>query len=82
MPLWGSLVGACFGRRSFGKATGLMSPIMLPIQILGIPFAGWVFDRTGSYDRAFQTFVLVYLGSMVALILLRLPNSRSEGDLD
>ena len=74
MPLWGTLIGACFGRRSFGRVMGLMSPILLPIQILGVPFAGYVFDRSGTYDLAFAVFVCMYLSAMLVLFLLRTPS--------
>ena len=73
MPLWGSLIGAAFGRLAFGRVMGLMSPVMVPIQTVGIPFAGWVFDRTGSYDLAFAMFLGSYLLAMLALAFLRLP---------
>jgi hypothetical protein len=52
---------------------GLMSPFMLPIQALGVPFAGYVFDRTGSYDFAFQAFLAIYALAAVILVFLRLP---------
>jgi MFS family permease len=76
VPLWGALLGAAFGRAAFGRVMGLMSPVMLPIQSLGIPFAGLVFDRTGSYDVAFAVFVLAYLASIAALAFLRLPDAE------
>jgi MFS family permease len=79
VPLWGTLIGACYGRRSFGRVMGLMSPLMLPIQILGVPFAGWVFDRWGSYTLAFETFLVVYFASMLVLALLRLPSVDPDG---
>lgn len=73
VPLWGALVGAAFGRKVFGRVMGLMSPCMLPIQSLGVPFAGLVFDRTGHYDFAFQVFMAVYLVAIAALFLVRMP---------
>lgn len=73
LPLWGAMVGSAFGRHAFGRVMGLMSPMMLPIQILGVPFAGYVFDRSGSYDLAFEFFAGAYLASMVTIALLRLP---------
>ena len=82
VPLWGSLVGAAFGRRNFGRAMGLMSPVMLPIQLFGIPFAGWTFDRFGSYRIAFLTFLALYLGAMAMLFLLRLPVRGGGADGD
>ena len=41
--------------------------------LLGIPFSGWVFDRTGSYDGAFLTFLSLYAASALILAFLRLP---------
>jgi hypothetical protein len=52
---------------------GLMGPVMLPIHILGIPYAGWIYDRTGSYEIAFQTFIGIYVLAIAVLLLLRLP---------
>ena len=74
MPLWGTFDrGPVFGRRSFGRVMGLMSPMLLPIQVLGVPFAGYVHDRFHSYDLAFTTFVGLYASSMVILLILRIP---------
>ncbi len=73
IPLWGALIGAAFGRFAFGRVMGLMSPCMLPIQMLGVPFAGYVFDRWGSYDLAFEIFIVLYLIAIGALVWLRLP---------
>jgi len=72
-PLAGALIGAAFGRYRFGRMMGLMNPVMLPIRVLGIPYAGWIFDRTGSYEIAFLTFVGLCVVSILVLALLRLP---------
>jgi MFS family permease len=73
-PLAGALIGAAFGRYRFGRMMGLMNPVMLPIRVLGIPYAGWIFDRTGSYEIAFLTFIGLCVMSILALSLLRLPD--------
>ena len=73
VPLWGACLGAAFGRRAFGTVMGLMSLCMLPIQILGVPFAGWVFDEYGSYDLAFTTFLVIYALVFVMIGFIRLP---------
>jgi MFS family permease len=57
MPLTAALLARCFGRDSFGIVMGLLTPIMILFQSLGPPFAGWIFDTTGSYDTAFWCFV-------------------------
>ena len=69
LPVWGAMVAKGFGRRSFGRALGIMNPAMMPITLVGPPLAGRIFDRTGSYDLAFQ----VYLGALVVGALVLLP---------
>lgn len=61
VPMQGAVVGAAFGRESFGKVLGAMRPAMSVVHILGVPFAGWVFDFTGSYQPAFLTFLVLYV---------------------
>ena len=78
LPLWGVLVGAIYGRRVFGRIMGLMGPLLVPFELLGIPFAAWVFDRTGSYDSAFATFLGLYALAALLVVFLRLP----EVDVD
>jgi len=73
IPLWGALIGAGFGRQAFGRVMGLMTPVMLPVHVLGIPYAGWVYDRTGSYEIAFLSFIGIYVLAMVVILFLRLP---------
>ena len=76
MPMWGALVGAAFGRRTFAKAMGLMGPFMVPIQATGAPLAGLLYDRTGSYHVAFMACLGVYVAAMAALLLLKLPKEE------
>ena len=61
VPLQGALVAKLFGRRRFGQALGSMRPAMFPLQIAGVPLAGWIFDTTGSYRPAFVLFIVLYL---------------------
>ena len=70
VPMQGAIVGAAFGRDSFGKVLGAMRPPMSIIHLFGVPFAGWIFDITGSYEPAFITFLILYL--LTALIVYRL----------
>ena len=69
----GAETGQTFGRERCGAVLGLMRPAMFPIQILGVPFAGWVFDVTGSYDLAFQAILVLYFVAALSLSLYRQP---------
>lgn len=80
VPLWGSLVGAVFGRHIFGRVMGMMSPYMIPFQSFGIPFAGYVFVKTGSYDFAFKIFIGIYVAAMCALFFVKLPRADPRDD--
>ena len=73
VPMHGAVVGKTFGRHRFGAVLGLMRPAMFPIQILGVPFAGWIFDVTGSYDVAFQVFLGLYFLAALAVSFYRQP---------
>ena len=79
VPLWGSLIGEHFGRKSFGRVMGLMGPCMLPIQVSGVPFAGLVYDLTGEYTIAYETYLGIYVLASIWLLTLRSHDSgRSE----
>ena len=71
IPMQGAIVGTTFGRERFGAVLGLMRPAMFPIQIIGVPFAGWVYDVYSSYDPAFMVFLCLYVGSAVAISFYR-----------
>jgi len=71
LPLWGVLIGATFGREVFGRVMGAMGPLLIPFQLLGVPFATWIYDRNGSYDVAFGAFIVLYAVAAGILLLLR-----------
>jgi hypothetical protein len=71
------MIGAAFGRLAFSRVMGTMSPFILPLQVSGVPFAGWVFDTTGHYAPAFRVFAALYATSMAVLFLLRLPRATT-----
>ena len=78
VPLWGTLVGETFGRKHFGRVMGLMSPCMLPLQAMGVPYAGYIYDRTHSYTFAYQTFIVVYGAAAIAALFIRTPKKSID----
>ena len=70
VPIYASLVADYFGRKSFGRVTGMMSVCMLPIQTTGVPLAGYIADRTGNYDLAYGIFTGTFVLSALVLVIL------------
>lgn len=77
VPMQGAVVGAAFGRESFGRVLGAMRPPMSVIHLLGVPYAGWVFDVTGSYRYAFITFLILYLVAAAVVLGIKVE-TRSK----
>lgn len=73
LPVWGSLMAVLFGAMHYGRVMGLMNPVMMPVILIGSPFAGWSFDRSGSYLTALVAFAAVLLLALVALSRIRMP---------
>jgi len=71
VPMQGAAVGAAFGRESFGRVLGAMRLPMVVLQVMGTPFAGWMYDRTGSYDQAFQVFLGIYVLAAIAVLAIK-----------
>ncbi|MBO6657596.1 MAG: MFS transporter [Pseudomonadales bacterium] len=71
VPMQGAVVGAAFGRESFGRVLGAMRPPMSVLHLIGVPFAGWMYDVTGSYDPAFQVFLGLYVVTAIVVAGLR-----------
>lgn len=74
-PAWAALVAASFGAGGLTLAMGLMTPVLSLLLASCIPFAGWVHDRTGSYDGAWLTLVAAM--GVMAVAAWRLPGARS-----
>lgn len=70
LPVWGAIVAQYFGRSAFGRVMGLMNLTMMPLTAASAPLAGYVFDRTGSYDGAFIGYLLAIMVAMLLLLPL------------
>lgn len=78
VPMQGAVVGAAFGRDSFGKVLGAMRPVMSLVHLLGVPFAGWVFDTTGTYQPAFLTFLGLYVLTVMVIYGIRVETRAAH----
>ena len=82
VPMQGAVVGAAFGRASFGRVLGAMRPPMAVIHLTGTPFAGWVFDTTGEYTAAFVTFIGLYLLAAVFVLGIKVNTTSSRAQYE
>jgi MFS family permease len=78
LPMWGALIGMCYGRESFGRVMGLMTPVMGPLNWMVFPLTGRVRDTTGSYDLAWVAFIGALALAALLLAFLR-PPEREPG---
>lgn len=65
------VVAECFGTRHVAAIYGALMLMLLPGGVLGGIFAGWVYDRMGTYFPAFAVFAVLNVLSVVALTRLR-----------
>jgi len=73
LPLWGAIIGDCWGREAFARVMALMTPLMTPLNMAGMAYPGLIYDRTGSYDAAWQISLGLLCLAAVCLAFLRPP---------
>jgi MFS family permease len=68
VPLMAAMRAEYFGRSALGKIQGFMSPVTMFAGALGPFWAGYLFDKTGSYRVAFLSIGLVtFWGGVIML---------------
>ena len=72
------LLTRAFGVAYFATILGAVVVVETIGQILSPTLAGYIFDRTGSYDAA----LLMYVGTFLASMLLFLIASRMRRPVD
>ena len=78
VPLLTAITGDLFGRKRFGAILGMnMAPSNIAM-IFGPLFAGYMYDRNGSYFIPFITFAIMgFIGAFV-ILLARRPSSPAK----
>ena len=69
LPVWGSMMAHCFGLLSYGKAMGLMGPLITLSVMPGFTIIGRLYDSTGDYRAA----MLVFAGMTVTAAIVMIP---------
>jgi MFS family permease len=72
------LVGRCFGPLNFGKIQGLVMSGFAVGVLVGIPLAGRIFDKTGSYEIAIIIAAAVFAASGVFSLMVRPAQYQSR----
>jgi MFS family permease len=76
MPVYLALLADQFGTRSFGTANGNITFGMAIVGASAVRFSGEVFDRTGSYDVMFYSFIGLCLFAGFLILTLRGGGAR------
>jgi len=76
LPVWGAMMARAFGLISYGRAMGLMSPLISLIVMPGFIVAGKLVDLTGSYVLLLQVFCAVLVLAAIVLAPLRLDKAK------
>ncbi|MFC1934496.1 MFS transporter [Chloroflexota bacterium] len=77
VPLWSIIWAEYFGRISLASVRGLSRPLHLIANAFGPIIAGRVYDTTGSYERAFTVFIILFLVSSLWVFLSKTPQKTS-----
>lgn len=77
-PLWTTLTADCFGAASFGVVMGSMNLVVMPFSIIAVRYIGVVFDRSGSYQLAFYTFMGTAVLATLLILGVRAPQRAAR----
>jgi MFS family permease len=72
LPVWGAMMAQAFGLLSYGRAMGLMSPLITLCVMPSFPVVGRLVDMSGSYTTVLYLFAGLTVLAMVLLVPLRL----------
>ncbi len=72
------LLGRCFGELNFARISGIMGLWFALGVVAGIPLAGNIFDRTGSYEIVILFCIVAALLSSGLALLIRPDRYHGE----
>jgi MFS family permease len=72
LPSWGAMMALIFGVQSYGRAMGLMGPVLTLCIMPSYTLAGRIFDSTGSFTTVFLVFASMLIPSALLLLPLKL----------
>ena len=80
LPVWGAIMAKVFGLVSYGRAMGLMGPLITLLVMPSFAIVGRLYDATGSYRLCLLLYAGIIGLSIGILIPLKLVmvNSRNK----
>lgn len=75
LPVWGSMMARVFGLLSYGKAMGLMGPLITLSVMPGFTLIGKLYDVNGNYQLALLVFTGITVLAAALLVPLRLGSN-------
>ena len=72
LPVWGAMMAQLFGLASFGRAMGLMGPIITLCVMPGFAVIGRMYDSLGTYSTSLYLFAALCVLAAVLLVPLNL----------
>jgi MFS family permease len=79
LPVWNAMVPQLFGLANFGRAMGLMAPVMGLVITPAYPVLGFIRDSAGSYVPAFQGAIGILVIAALFLVPLRTESVEAAG---
>ena len=71
LPVWGALMAKLFGLKNYGRATGLMAPIITICIIPGYSIMGFLYSTSGDYQLSLYLFCISLIIGIALLIPLK-----------
>ena len=72
LPVWAAMLAQVFGVSSFGRAMGMMAPVITLIVMPSFVIVGRIVDSTGSYTLLLQGFAVALVVAIFLLLPLRM----------
>ncbi|MCY4455285.1 MAG: MFS transporter [Chloroflexi bacterium] len=73
-----TLIGDYFGTLRFATLRGLASMFQTPVTMIAPVLAGFIFDRTGTYDVIFSIYAGIAACGAIFVLLVRRPMWRED----
>jgi sugar phosphate permease len=82
LPVWGAMMAQVFGIASYGRAMGLMGPVITLCILPSYPVVGRLFDASGSYVSSLYLASAAVVVSALLLLPLRTDPQPVDAAID